>query len=132
MEIVAETDDPIFDLTGDGEVTVEDVTDSDDGWLRLAGEANLGQGLSYLPADITLDGFVDGVDFIEWNNSKFTDTRLWSLGDLNADGFTDGLDFIIWNEFKFMSSDGASAVPEPGVSVLLIAAVMGLAFVRRS
>jgi hypothetical protein len=71
-------------------------------------------------------------DFIEWNVSKFLNTGLWSLGDLNADGFTDGLDFIIWNEFKFMSSDGASAVPEPGMGVLLIAAVMGLAFVRRS
>jgi hypothetical protein len=43
-----------------------DVSDENDGWLRLAGEENLGAGRSYLPADITLGGFVDGLDFIDW------------------------------------------------------------------
>jgi hypothetical protein len=45
-EIVAGTDNPIFDLTRDGEVTLEDVTDMELGWVRLAGEENLGSGLS--------------------------------------------------------------------------------------
>jgi hypothetical protein len=130
-EIVAGSNDLSFDLNGDGLVTLEDVTEVNDGWLRLAGAENLGPGLSYLPADITLDGFVDGLDFIEWNANKFLTTGLWSLGDLNADGFTDGLDFIIWNANKFTSSDGVSAVPEPGMGVLLIAGLMGLVVVRR-
>ena len=128
-EIVAGTNDPDFDLTEDGLVTLEDVTDENDGWLRLAGEENLGPGLSYLPADITLDGFADGLDFIDWNANKFLKTGLWSLGDVNADGFTDGLDFIIWNKFKFTSS-GAAAVPEPGMGILLIAGLLGLALIR--
>jgi hypothetical protein len=124
-EIVAGTDNAIFDLTGDGQVTLADVTDDNDGWLRLAGEQNLGAGRSYLPADITLDGFVDGLDFIDWNDSKFMNTGLWSLADLNADGFTDGLDFIIWNDFKFMGSDVA-AVPEPSWMIMLASAMFCL------
>jgi hypothetical protein len=91
----------------------------------LAGEQNLGAGRSYLPADITLDGFVDGLDFIDWNDSKFMNTGLWSLADLNADGFTDGLDFIIWNDFKFMGSDVA-AVPEPSWMIMLASAMFCL------
>ena len=33
----------------------------------------------------------------------------WSAGDFNADGFVDGLDFIIWNDNKFTSSDQAGS-----------------------
>ncbi|GAG87947.1 unnamed protein product, partial [marine sediment metagenome] len=33
----------------------------------------------------------------------------WSSGDFNADGFVDGLDFIIWNDNKFTSSDQAGS-----------------------
>jgi hypothetical protein len=118
-EVVAGTDDPDLDLTGDGLVTLDDITDPADGWLRLAGEENLGPGLSYLAADITLDGVVDGQDFIEWNANKFMTTGLWSQGDVNADGVTDGRDFIIWNGLKFTSSAGAS-VPEPGAFAMLV------------
>lgn len=130
-EIVAGTNDPLFDLTADGVVTLEDATDPDVGWLRLAGEENLGEGLAYLPADITLDGIVDGLDFLEWNMSKFMVTGLWSLGDVNADGVTDGLDFIVWNDFKFTSSNSVSAVPEPGAVVLSFFALVLLGITRR-
>jgi hypothetical protein len=40
-------------------------------------------------------------------------------------------DFIAWNKNKFMSADAASTVPEPGMGVSLIAALMELAVVRR-
>lgn len=130
-EIVAGTNDPTFDLNADDEVTLDDVTDENVGWLRLAGEQEIGPGLSYLAADINLDTFVDGLDFIEWNMNKFQDGGLWSLGDVNADGFTDGLDFIIWNQLKFTSStDGNAAVPEPsGILALLVGTLL---LVRRS
>ncbi len=131
-EIVAGTNDPTFDLNGDGNVTLEDVTDQVNGWLRLAGEENLGPGRSYLPGDITLDGVTDGRDFIEWNNNKFTDTGLWSLGDLDANGVTDGRDFVIWNASKFMSSDVVVAIPEPGLAVWSMTLVLlAVASVRR-
>lgn len=117
-ESAAGTNDPAFDLTGDGLVDLNDITDPDDGWLRQAGEENLGPGQSYLGADSTLDGTVDGQDFLAWNTNKFTDGALWSGGDWNADGTSDGPDFLIWNTLKFMSSDGASAVPEPASAPL--------------
>ena len=127
MEIAAETDDPTFDLNGDSLVNL---TDRDE-WLGRAGALNLVSGNPYIVADFNLDGFVDGLDFIDWNANKFSATGSWSLGDANADGVTDGLDFIEWNANKFTSSDGVSAVPEPGMGVLLIAALMGLAFIPR-
>ena len=120
--VVANSSDPTFDLNGDGNVTLADVTAETDGWLRQAGEENLGPGLSYLAADINLSGAVDVSDFNVWNSNKFQSTGLWSLGDLNADGVTDVADFNVWNGLKFESSSPAS-VPEPtGALVLFVSA----------
>ena len=66
--------------------------------------------------DANLDGFVDGLDFIEWNANKFTPVAEWCAGDFNADGFVDGLDFIIWNANKFQSSDAATQTILPRLS----------------
>ncbi len=116
FEIASATNDPQFDMTGDGFVTLADL----DRWLAVAGAANLPSGNAYLPGDATLDGIVDGQDFIAWNVFKFGSTGLWSAGDFNADGLTDGQDFIIWNTFKFQSADaGNVAVPEPASLALL-------------
>ena len=46
-EIVAETNNRDFDLTGDGVVDLDDITDPVDGWLSRAGEENLGPGLAF-------------------------------------------------------------------------------------
>jgi hypothetical protein len=78
--------------------------------------------------DANLDAVVDGLDFIEWNNNKFTNTAAWSAGDFNVDGIVDGLDFIEWNNNKFTSADQV-AVPEPASLWLLCAGC--LALVRR-
>jgi hypothetical protein len=126
-EIVAGTHTSSFDLTGDGFVDAADL----DEWLVQGGAANLPSGNPYLVGDANLDGTVDGLDFIEWNDHKFTSVAAWCSGDFNADGVIDGQDFILWNENKFTSSDGLSAVPEPGMGVILIAALIGLAVVRR-
>jgi hypothetical protein len=93
--------DPIVDFTGDGVLNIDDAA----AWLAEAGEANLGPGRAYLFGDANLDGFVDGLDFIEWNLNRFAATAAWCSGDFNADGFTDGADFVIWNQNKFQSAD---------------------------
>ena len=107
-EIAAGTDNPDFDLNGD---TFVDTTDLDL-WLAEAGANELPSGNPYLPGDADLNGSVDGADFIEWNDNKFTLTAAWCSGDFNADGSVDGADFIEWNDNKFTSSD--VAVPEAG------------------
>ena len=107
--IVAGTNPPFFDLTDDGQVDAADLS----AWLTVGGAFHLGQGRSFLGGDANLDGIVDGLDFIRWNDNKFTSMAAWSAGDFNADGVVDGLDFVIWNGNKFQSSDGGIAVPEP-------------------
>ncbi len=89
-----------FDLSGDGQLSMEDV----DLWLAEAGTANLGPGLAYQSGDADLDGVVDGIDFLTWNAHKFTSNNQWSHGDFNADGVIDGLDFLVWNQHKFTSA----------------------------
>ena len=101
MEIVAGTNNLLYDLSGDG---IVDLTDRDK-WLAEAGALNLPSGNPYLLGDSNLDGTVDGQDFLSWNNNKFNATGTWSMADWNADGTTDGQDFIIWNGNKFTSSD---------------------------
>ena len=105
--------------------------DDRDVWLADAGAVNLPSGNAYLLGDATLDGVVDGQDFIEWNDNKFTSIAAWCAGDFSADGTVDGQDFILWNDNKFMSADGVAAVPEPSTFGVLIAAVIGLVVAGR-
>lgn len=98
--IAGNSTDLLYDLTGDGQVSLEDL----DLWRVLGGAANLPSGNAYLPGDATLDGTVDGEDFLAWNAHKFSTTAAWCQGDFNADGNTDGADFIIWNANKFTSA----------------------------
>ncbi|HEY6563034.1 MAG TPA: hypothetical protein VIY86_00935, partial [Pirellulaceae bacterium] len=101
--IAAFTNNPVYDLTGDGSVNSADLAE----WLALAGAANLPSHRPYLPGDATLDGAVDGSDFNVWNGRKFTMGTGWCGGDFSADGLTDGSDFNIWNANKFQVSDAA-------------------------
>ena len=108
--IATGTNDPNFDLTGDGNVDIQDL----DAWLAEAGAAELVSGNPYLRGDANLDGVVDGQDFLEWNQNKFTLVAEWCSGDFNADGSVDGQDFIVWNNNKFMTADHVTEfVPEP-------------------
>ncbi len=127
-EIVAGLNSPSFDLSGDGLVNIADLHL----WRDEAGEFNLGPGKSYLNGDATLDGIVDGQDFITWNGHKFSSNNGWCGADFNADGVTDGQDFIVWNSNKFTSSDGITAVPEPGASPLSIFVMLTLGGMAQS
>ncbi len=119
-EIVAGTDNPAFDLSGDGSVDTNDL----DVWLEDAGIAN-GFGGAFLQGDANLDGVVDISDFNVWNENKFTSQSAWCLGDFSADGSVDVSDFNRWNENRFQSSSDAAAVPEPSTFALIVFA-MGL------
>ncbi len=114
--IVTQSADPLFDLTGDGNLDLADR----DAWLDQAGAINLASGAAYLIGDSNLDGAVDVTDFLKWNANKFGPTGTWSTGDWNADGVTDVQDFLLWNMNKFQSAD-LSVVPEPtGIMRLLL------------
>ncbi len=126
-QIVSGADNTDFDLNGDGFVNTADLTD----WLAEAGEANIGPGVSYLVGDANLDGSVDVSDFNIWNGAKFTSTPAWCSGDFNADGSIDVSDFNLWNGAKFQTAGGGALVPEPSSAGLWIAAVCGLALLRR-
>lgn len=128
-KIAAGTNDPDFDMTGDGSVNDDDLA----AWLVEGGLENPDDtgGNPFLFGDATLDGTVDGQDFIRWNDNKFTPVDAWCGGDFTADGVVDGQDFVRWNNNKFMSSSGnLAAVPEPtlGLGLLIVA---GLAFLKR-
>ena len=115
-----------FDLTGDG---IIDLNDRDE-WLAQAAIEN-GFASPYKVGDANLDGVVDGVDFIVWNESKFTQMLLWNRGNFNGDAVNDGLDFILWNANRFTSSDAVNGVPEPSCLGLMIMFATGALIGRR-
>ena len=120
LELLSIHDSPVYDLNGDNTVDIDDLTE----WLSVAGANNLASGNAYQPGDGNLDGVVDGMDFILWNQNKFTPAAAFCSGDFNVDGVVDGQDFVVWNANKFTSSDGLSAVPEPTSLLLLLAAIL--------
>ena len=105
-EIASGNNNPAFDLTNDGAVNLADR----DAWLAIAGGINLPSGNAYLLGDADLNGAVDGADFIEWNNNKFSTNSAFCSGDFDANGVVDGADFIIWNNNKFQSADGIALI----------------------
>jgi hypothetical protein len=125
--IVANSNDVLFDLTGDAIVNQLDL----DEWLRQAGGVNLTSGGAYLYGDANLDGGVDVADFNIWNGNKFTGASGWCSGDFNADGFVDVSDFNLWNVNKFSAADRAVTVPEPSAILLSLAFAAAVLAFRR-
>jgi hypothetical protein len=115
----------VYDLNTDGTIDLDDR----DLWLASAATEN-GLGSPYKLGDATLDGTVDGNDFLAWNASKFSNTLNWSDGNFNGDSVVDGNDFLAWNANKFSSSDVA-AVPEPTSLMVLFLGLCGVATLRR-
>ncbi|MEM7312602.1 MAG: choice-of-anchor Q domain-containing protein, partial [Planctomycetota bacterium] len=104
-EIVAGTNELMFDLNGDGLVDVNDQTV----WLNQAAAYNGESFSSYQFSDFNLDGVVDVADFGHWNANKFTINSSFCSGDSDADGKIDVTDFARWNFFKFSSASDSAA-----------------------
>jgi hypothetical protein len=123
--IVAGTHLAQFDVDVDGDVDLDDLS----AWRVLAGAALTASGNPIQLGDANLDGTVDGLDFIEWNDHKFTTIPAWCAGDFNANGVVDGLDYILWNDNKFTSAE-SHAIPEPGTSALCWGLLLGYMMLR--
>jgi hypothetical protein len=124
MQIVEGTNNPAFDMNGDGLVDLRDITDEGTGWLAVGGLNNPEQtgGNPFREGDADLSGAVDVSDFNTWNANKFTAVSRWCAGDFDATGVIDVSDFNIWNGGKFTSSMSGASVPEPAGGWLLLLA----------
>jgi hypothetical protein len=120
-ETAAMTNNPAFDMTGEGLVDDADIS----AWLMVAGGMNLISGNPYARGDANLDGIVDGLDFIDWNMNKFTSNTDWCGGNFNGDSVIDGLDFIVWNTNKFTQQGPITGSGGPSSTIELPAEATG-------
>ena len=81
VQIVSGGEDPVFDVTGDGQIDLDDV----DNWLASAAVAN-GLSGAYFPGDANLDGKVDVNDLNVIGLSWLQNATGWCSGDFTADG----------------------------------------------
>jgi hypothetical protein len=115
-EIIAGTNNPDFDVTGDGNVNDSDLN----GWLADAALAN-GFAEPYLLGDSDLDGSVNAADLnnvgLSWQQSPNT----WSGADFTADGIVNAADLNVLglNWQSTIALAAASAVPEPSSGSLI-------------
>lgn len=119
-----------YDLNGDGAVNLSDV----DSWLSMAGNAILGDGISFLPGDANLSGTVDAADLNEVGISWQMNRSTWSEGDFTADGMVDAEDLnIVGINWQRTAGEGApgAAVPEPSSWGLVWLSAVGLLSWRR-
>ncbi len=126
-EIVAGTNDPRFDLTGDGAVNQADL----DEWRSVAAIEN-GWASAYLVGDSDLNGSVDAGDLnamaLRWQQEVAT----WSGGDFSADGFVDAQDLNgLALNWQSSIARAARAVPEASSCVSLLTGLVGIPWLRR-
>ena len=82
------------------------------------------------PGDATVDGAVDGLDYVVWSNNYLLEDTIWREADFNDDGVTDGLDYVIWSNNYAPLPGGL--VPEPATAALLaVGAVVTILSRRR-
>jgi hypothetical protein len=90
-ETAAGTNNPAFDLDGDGLVNAADLIS----WLALAGAENLPSGDPYPAGDANLDGVIDSIDY----NTMYDHIGMTGVGycggDFNGDGIVDLIDTLI-------------------------------------
>ena len=121
--------DPIFDLNGDGQISLLDR----DEWLASAATEN-GLSSPYFLGDANLDGAVNAEDLnvvgVNWQQ----DEKRWTTGDFTGDGRVDASDLnfvgLNWQRsIPALAATATNAVPEPSGFCLLV--VAGLMICRR-
>lgn len=83
--------------------------------------------------DASLDGHVDGADYVRWADHFLQTTKLFAEGDFNWDGVVNGADYVIWADHFAPAASGSTlqAVPEPSAIVLAFSGVVALLMRRR-
>ncbi|MCA9101414.1 MAG: PEP-CTERM sorting domain-containing protein, partial [Planctomycetales bacterium] len=114
-------------------LTLTSITDGGDeafAFRNLTVEGNVGDVLA---GDANGDGWVDGLDYLEWaSNFGLTGPPDPSVaqGNFNGDATVDGLDYLIWAG-NYGDHVGGTAVPEPTAVVLMVMGLAGVAIRRR-
>jgi hypothetical protein len=99
-EIAVGTNNPQFDLTGDGVVNLDDR----DAWLAEAGATNISCQEPYVLGDVNLDENVDAADVVIVNANMGQSGAGWCGGDVNANGVVDAEDLSILMQFQGSSA----------------------------
>jgi hypothetical protein len=110
--VAAGSSDTLYDLSGDGHVSLADV----DAWLVTVGR---------LSGDADLDGSVQFADFTILANS-YGQAETWTHGDFDASGAVQFPDFAILANNFGKSAPVVTAVPEPAAALLLLVGIFGL------
>ena len=91
-----------------------------------------------IPGDANGDGRVDGSDVTilagnwQYGVGEVDPDGTWAMGDFNSDGRVDGSDVtILAGNWQYGVTAAASAVPEPGVMLLIFSAIVGM-LIRRT
>jgi hypothetical protein len=142
LAAVNDSDNPFFDLDGDGLVEFEPTdppippdpnyspTDSDILIRELVQTNTNGEpGIGTQYGDLNLDGKVDGFDFSTLLGN-FGIGSGWSSGDITGDMAVTGADFSrLLGAFGFSNASGTSlsvSVPEPTTGLLFLSAALWL------
>jgi hypothetical protein len=98
-------------------------------FLRDIGYSTIIPNPSFSPADFDEDGDVDGTDLLTWRNAYAINAN----GDTDNDSDTDGRDFLTWQR-EYTGAGALAAgnvVPEPGLAITAITALLSLSCIRR-
>ena len=118
IEVATASNDPFFDLTGDGNVDGDDVSN----FLGLANKLN---------GDIDFNGKVEFADFLTMASNFNQMDQMWTNGDFDTNGSVEFADFLILSSNFGQSTNLLASVPEPSAIHLMLPVMLLVRSVRR-